>query len=599
MEPLDLAEAAACRLNRSQLQPDGDGGVFWLEQRPDLEGRTILCRRKRNGELSQVGKSQWSISSSIGGYGGRAYLVVADGAYVVLSSTHEIWFLPNDGEPSCFFTPPSNWALGDLVLTSRGLTAIREISSDVIDRSIVVMNDDGNVEVLFQGPHFLMDLRSSPEGDAVAFVQWEHPKMPWDAGAVVLALVEPEGQVKVDQVFGGVTAPSWSPRFSSGGQFSFQQTVGEWISPVVIDERGSTTFGGSADYADVPWTSAQGSHLVRMNGDLLAVARVGGMHQLEQLSNERRRIEGEPVTIVDLCETNGEVVVLAATNEHRTTLFHLDDEHHRLRPLLFEAPRTATPFQSLVIHGNDGRRIEGFLALPEGGGNPPLVVFCHGGPTAPVDPSFDPAVQVFCSRGFAVAAPNYRGSTGFGRTYRTALDGKWGIADVSDVVDYAMGLVDLGLVNGDALFIRGGSAGGFTALRALSSGKFLGATGNYACTDLLQLATVTHDFELHYLDTLLGPLPSHEHLYLERSPIHHPEALKGSVLLLQGTDDVVVPPSQTEDLVQRCREEGLDVSVVFFPGEGHGFRRASTLIKAWQGELDHYGKLLAQTSGSR
>jgi dipeptidyl aminopeptidase/acylaminoacyl peptidase len=216
-----------------------------------------------------------------------------------------------------------------------------------------------------------------------------------------------------------------------------------------------------------------------------------------------------------------------------------------------------------------------------------------------VDPSFDPAVQVFCSRGFAVAAPNYRGSTGFGRTYRTALDGLWGIADVDDVIAYTRGLVADGLVDDRALFIRGGSAGGFTALRALESGLFLGATGNYACTDLLRLASVTHDFELHYLDTLLGPLATHEDTYIDRSPINHPERLKGSVLLLQGADDVVVPAAQTNNFVEACAKRGIEVRARIFPNEGHGFRGADTLIAAWAAELEHYDRLLHRNAPSR
>jgi len=477
--------------------------------------------------------------------------------------------------------------------------AIREISDDGVQRSVVGLHEDGTVEVLYEGHHFLMDLTASPAGDAVAFVHWEHPFMPWDAGAVALASVPAEGRLQIEEEFGGVSAPSWSPRFASTGTFSFQQTMSEWISPMVLTQGGLTRFGGSADYAEVPWTSTERSHLIRSNGEVLAVARAEGVHQLRSFLNAEVVINGAPVTIVDLCESDGTVVVLGATPQERTTLFALDDEERCLVPLLPQQPRKVTPLHAQVIHGSDGRRIEGFLALPEGSVRPPLVMFCHGGPTGAVDPSFDPAVQVFCSRGFAVAAPNYRGSTGFGRTYRTSLDGEWGIVDVNDVIEYASGLVDLGLVDGKALFIRGGSAGGFTALKALASGKFLGATGSYACTDLVQLAMVTHDFELHYLDTLLGPLASSEEVYLDRSPITHPEKLKGSVLLLQGSEDVVVPVSQTERLVKRCQEQGLDVSVRIFEGEGHGFRRASTLIEAWQTELDHYDGLLAGTLSAR
>ncbi len=600
MEPYDLVTAAAARLTRSQLEADGNGGVLWLEQRPDLEGRTILCSRSKAGLVTQLGDPSWSLASSIGGYGGRAYVVAPHGIYVVLARSHELWFLPEVGEPRLYFSPPPTWALGDLVLTNRGVTAIREIAGDSIARSIVAIDESGEVVTLFEGPHFLMDLRAAPLGNRVAFVHWEHPDMPWDAAQVTVAAVSPEGPLGVEQHFGGRTSPSWAPRFSPDGVFSFQQTIGEWITPTLVSSQGElASFGGSHDYADVPWTSTAGAHLVRANGELLGVARRDGSHVLQLLTQGSRFVDGDAVTIVDLCESDGSVLVLAATHAERTTLFCLDEVTESLRPLLPSTPRSVTPLISTAISGPHGERIEGFFASPEGAVKPPLIVFCHGGPTAQVDPSFDPAVQVFCSRGFAVAAPNYRGSTGFGLSYRTALNGNWGIVDVADVIAYARGLIELGLVDAQAVFIRGGSAGGFTALRALSSGQFLGATGNYACTDLVQLAHMTHDFELHYLDSLLGPLATNESAYADRSPINHPEELKGSVLLLQGSEDVVVPASQTEQLVDRCRALGLDVTARFFAEEGHGFRRASTLVAAFEVELAHYARLLAELDRSR
>ncbi len=600
MEPYDLKAAADARLKRSVIQRDFQGGVYWLEQRPDLEGRTILCHRDRSGEIRHVGNPAWSIGSHIGGYGGRAYVATPDGVYVVLAGSHELWFVDASGQQRQVFTPDPSWALGDLVMTTRGVTAIREISGDQVKRSIVSGLERGECDVLFEGPHFLMDLQANPAGDRVAFVHWEHPFMPWDAAQVVLAAVRQEGSLHVEELFGGSDCPSWAPRFSALGVFSLQQTLEEWITPVIHTKEGQRiVLGNASDNADVPWTSTSGAHLLCSSGALVRARRIHGEHQLQVVDEATVNLVSEVVTVEDLCESDGVIFVLGATHDERTTLFALDEATMVLEPLLERTTRMVTRLEPLAINGPDGRRIEGFFGAPEGVEHPPLIVFCHGGPTAAVDPSFDPTVQLFCSRGFAVAAPNYRGSTGYGRSYRQALDGNWGVADVADVVDYARGLIDLGVVDPTSMFIRGGSAGGLTALLALKSELFLGATGSYACTDLVQLAKVTHDFELHYLDRLLGPLPASEALYRDRSPIHRPQDLKASVLLLQGTDDVVVPASQTEDFVTRCQELGLDVEVHLFPGEGHGFRKASTLVAAYRAELNHYERLLALPKAAR
>jgi dipeptidyl aminopeptidase/acylaminoacyl peptidase len=231
-------------------------------------------------------------------------------------------------------------------------------------------------------------------------------------------------------------------------------------------------------------------------------------------------------------------------------------------------------------------------------GRPPLVVFCHGGPTSAAGGGFDPVVQFFTAKGLAVALVNYRGSSGYGRNYRRARNGLWGEADVDDCVDYAKGLAGLGLVDGGRMAIRGTSAGGLTALAAMErSDQFVGAASWYGVTDLEALAVDTHDFESRYLDSLVGPLPEAAATYRDRSPIHHPERISGSVLLLQGEDDPVVPLSQSLRFAARLREEGVDCTQTIFAGESHGFRRADTIETCLVAELEFYQRLFGGDGG--
>jgi dipeptidyl aminopeptidase/acylaminoacyl peptidase len=227
------------------------------------------------------------------------------------------------------------------------------------------------------------------------------------------------------------------------------------------------------------------------------------------------------------------------------------------------------------------------------GASPPLVVWSHGGPTAASPAGLDLTVQFFTTRGFALTCVDYAGSSGYGRAYRDALRGQWGVADAEDCVDTARHLAAAGEVDGSRMAIRGSSAGGMTALNALAAGAGFGVCASwYGVTDLLGLAATTHDFEAHYTDGLIGVLPACRTLYEQRSPTNRASAMHGSVLLLQGTDDAVVPPAQAEQLRDALASAGVPCELRFFEGEGHGFRRADTLTEALETELAFYVKAL-------
>ena len=224
---------------------------------------------------------------------------------------------------------------------------------------------------------------------------------------------------------------------------------------------------------------------------------------------------------------------------------------------------------------------------------PPLVVRIHGGPTASARAEHSTSVQFWTSRGFAVVDVNYRGSTGYGRRYRDLLQGEWGVADVADCVAAVRWLADQGIVDGGRCVIRGGSAGGFTALEATCrSDVFAAACSLYGVTDLRALAEDTHKFESRYLDGLIGPYPESAERYRERSPLFHADLLDRPVLLLQGTDDPIVPPSQAEVLRAALHAGGVPHALIVFSGEAHGFRSASTIVRALQAELAFYGQVL-------
>jgi dipeptidyl aminopeptidase/acylaminoacyl peptidase len=223
---------------------------------------------------------------------------------------------------------------------------------------------------------------------------------------------------------------------------------------------------------------------------------------------------------------------------------------------------------------------------------PPLVVAIHGGPTSAARPLFSASVQYWTSRGFGLVDVNYRGSTGYGRTYRHALDGQWGDADVEDCVAAARYLADTGRVDPDRLVIRGGSAGGYTALCALTfHDRFSAGASLYGVTDLEALALDTHKFESRYTDRLVGPYPEARDLYVERSPIHHTDRLAVPLIVFQGAEDAIVPPAQAEMLVQALAEKGIPHAYLLFEGEQHGFRQAANIRRVLEAELSFYAQV--------
>jgi dipeptidyl aminopeptidase/acylaminoacyl peptidase len=218
----------------------------------------------------------------------------------------------------------------------------------------------------------------------------------------------------------------------------------------------------------------------------------------------------------------------------------------------------------------------------------------HGGPTSAASPVFSTGVQYWTSRGFAVVDVNYGGSTGYGRAFREELLGQWGIVDVADCLAAARHLARAGRVDGERLAIRGGSAGGFTVLAALvrDDTPFAAGADHFGVADLEALARDTHKFESRYLDRLVGPYPAARDVYVERSPIHHVDRFTRPLIVLQGSEDAIVPPAQSETIVAALRDRKVPVAYLVFDGEQHGFRRAENIRRALDAELSFYAQVL-------
>lgn len=648
--PLRPRDVAGARVAPTGLQ-QAAGALWWSEPRPAEGGRQTVLRALLGGYTPEgwpavhapleVTLPPANVRTRVHEYGGGAWTVSAEGGLLYSELADQaLWWLepaPAGGgwQPAVRVTPPAppgeEHRYGDLRLVPGvpWAVAVRERHRQgAADEELVAVHlgAPAAVAVLAAGRDFYAAPRPSPDGRMLAYVCWDHPRMPWDGSELWVGALHwdrPGGPVLAGarQLAGGPAESVGQPTWAAGPRrwtLWFVSDRDGWWQPWSWEETaaaGSATprrrCATEAEFHSPDWVLGQQT-LVPLPGAALACRfRHGGRDRIgvvDPRSGALVEVDQPVVSISAVCALDGSgpspVLAVAGATASEPPAVHMVRlpggdggaggagrhvvVHRPVRPLL---PASAVSVaQHLAFPAGGG--VEGHLLFypprgvtPEGealvgptGTRPPVVVWVHGGPTAVADPGFEVLVQFWTTRGVAVAAVDYRGSAGYGRAYRQLLDGQWGVADAEDCVAAARFLAGTGLVDGTRMAVRGSSAGGFTALRAARpDGPFAAAVVLYPVTDLRALAASTHRFEAHYTDRLVGPLPAAAARYEERSPACHPEDVGVPVLLLQGEDDTVVPPDQAARLVAALTARGIRCEHVRFPGEGHGFRRAETL----------------------
>jgi dipeptidyl aminopeptidase/acylaminoacyl peptidase len=483
---------------------------------------------------------------------------------------------------------------------------------------LVAVSFGGGVAPFHRGYDFYGAPRLSPDGSQIAWICWSHPNMPWDGTELWLADLDAEGAPgNARRIAGGPDESIFQPEWSPGGVLHFVSDRTGWWNLyrwTGQDGEAESLCPMEAECGMGFWQFGMSTYGFSGDGDIVMAVAEKGEWRLKWLD---RAGSVQPIDLpyadyYDINASGGRAAFLGTGDREPSSvvLYDIKTGRHEVvkrSTVLDIDPGYLSSAEAVSFPTSGGDSAHGFLYMPANRDFaapedelPPLIVKGHGGPTAQTRRGLSLKIQYWTSRGFAYLDVNYRGSTGFGTSYRRKLDGQWGVADVEDCVAGARWLADQGRVDGNRLLISGGSAGGFTVLAALTfHDVFKAGASHYGIGDLMALADDTHKFEARYLDRLVGPLPEAEALWRERSPINHTEGLDCPVIFFQGLEDKVVPPNQAEAMVAALRAKGIPVAYVPFEGEGHGFRAAENIKRALEGELYFYGKVFGFTPADK
>ena len=636
--PITARSLVAGAVGLGEVIVDGTD-IWWAESRPDEGGRTVVVRRTSDGSRVDAVPEGVDVRSGVHEYGGGAWWV-ADGVLVHVDRSDERLVRREPGRPDVepmVLTPPSDlprglrYADGRITPDGQWSICVRESHVDggaepANELVAVAMDGSWRVEVLVSGPDFVSNPRVSPDGHHLVWIQWNHPDLPWDDTTLWVGDLSAAGHLTGQR---RVARPAEVDGHDSSESFFQPEWRDDGVLHVVTDRDGwwhlyrqdpstedlERLTTGNFEVATPQWVFGL-SRYALVGSDVWFARREDGMDHLAVLSADGTVTEVEPLStsaaatsIGSLAAHGNGVVLVAASWTTEPALVAVTGTSTEVlrepRDLDLGSGWLPVPEQiefptSSPAGGPEGELEQAHaLVYPPtspdheapAGERPPLIVLVHGGPTASVRTQLQLAVAFWTSRGFTVADVDYRGSTGYGRSYRHRLRGGWGVLDVDDCVAVARYLSSddrpsTERVDAERLAIRGGSAGGFTVLAALTfHDVFSAGASRYGIGDLAALATDTHKFEARYLDRLVGRWPEDEAVYRERSPIHHVDQLSTPLLLLQGSEDRVVPPAQAHAMAAALEGRGVPYELIEFPDEGHGFRKAANVVRAMEAEL--------------
>ncbi len=597
-----------------------EDGVYWLEGRAQEDGRSVVVFRRDGEEPVDVVPAGFNVRSRVHEYGGGAYCRHGETIFCSSFDDGRLYRFDAPGaEPSPITPEPDTpsalrYADGRVTADGRLLICVRERHGDGEPvNELVVLPTDGSAEpsAIASGRDFYSSPRVSPGGARLAWTTWDHPRMPFEGTELRVADLGDDGSLSGERLVAGSSSEAIvQPEWSADGVLHFASDRSGWWN--LYAERGEEVVAlhpAEAEFAFPPWVFGLARYAFLGNGRIACIVGRRGTDSLEVLDPRAGTLEplDLPYTAFPastLCSHGDRIVFVGSSpTEYSAVVTH--DVARRTTELVrcglsvqLDRAYVSVP-EAIEFPGADGETAHAFYYPPTNpdftapeGELPPLIVDVHGGPTAQSFAALALPFQFFTSRGFAIADVNYGGSTGYGRAYRERLDHRWGEVDVEDCVAAAEHLAGTGKVDPARMVITGGSAGGYTTLMAMARrDAFAAGISEFGVVDLVTFHGDTHKFEARYDELLVGRWPEEEELYRERSPITYADGIARPLLLLQGLDDEIVPPSQSEQIVEGLARRGVPHAYLAFEGEGHGFRRADTIRRVLEAELSFLAQL--------
>ena len=606
--------------------------TYWLEMRPFEKGRCVVVQRDYDGKVTDITPAGFNVRTRVHEYGGGAYTVFKNVIYFVNFDDQRIYYQSKKSSEALPLTPLTNedGSLGKYaaLTVSPGGTKLlfvyeKEYTAKENENFLAILdlNAKGISEpqITAEGCDFYADPVFSPTGKEVAWLQWDHPDMPWDSTELMMGTFEGNALHAVKKVADGGSI--CFPRFDRDSKLYYVK------DKVVADETSSENWWNlycytdtveqitseQAEFGEPHWVFGQSNYDFLPDTQIIAKMVKDGSDYLAVIDPEKKSLSVVETGLS--CYSNirtdeqGRVFFVGASDKKTSAIFCLDIESKTLEILKkssgikMKSDDISLP-EFIFYPTKDGKHAYGHLYMPKNSrytapedDKPPLLVVAHGGPTGSAKGGFSATKQFWTSAGFAVIDVDYRGSTGYGRRYRDKLLSRLGVIDSEDVADAVRYLIKVGKVDGTKVAVRGGSAGGYIVQRVMTQYPDLFSVGAsyYGIGNLVTLATQTHKFESRYTDNLVGAkLPAGEKEYKDRSPINHLDKLKAPMIIFQGTDDKIVTPECSRELVRTLKERGIRYEYVEYEGESHGFRIKKNNVDSLEREFAFYRSVFCQ-----
>jgi dipeptidyl aminopeptidase/acylaminoacyl peptidase len=611
-----------------------NGQVYWLESRPQEKGRCVICTKDSNGEAQSIIPEGYSVNSRVHEYGGGAFAFIDEQRFVFVNDEDQNIYVGS--LPICSPSEKSNDAViniealtksnkverfADLNVSHCGqfLVCVRERhlnnSDENCENSIEVINDlvvfqldaENSMHVVHSGQDFYMAPKFNHDGKQLAWISWNHPNMPWDHTELWVATRSSNQFVDCQKVETGQDASILQPEWDSNDLLYFVSDQSDWWNIYRLEEGVIHALAPTnIEFGFPHWVFGMTAYRVINQDEIVAIGYLKGTQHLYHIEVASGHMEelALPCNNYHYClqHYQDQLFLLGSSATDPLEIIQYDLRLHDLTVVqqiatLPVPEQDISVAQQIEVPTSNNMRTFAYYYQPKNSAHvadlrelPPAIVMSHGGPTGQTDSSFNLEIQFWTSRGFAVIDVNYRGSTGYGSLYRQSLKGNWGVYDVDDCIAVVEYLTALSKIDRNRVAIRGGSAGGYTTLAALTREQqpFSAGVSRYGVSDLLALASECHKFEARYLDSVIGKLPEMRSIYETRSPINNLHNLSTPMLLLQGLKDKVVPPNQAEKMVEQLEKKQQPYAYITFENEAHGFKAAESKKKALLSELSFY-----------